>query len=1670
MSEFFTLEEVDALILADQNAKNQRRNKFGLEIPLIINLISYNIGGLAAAASQLQKLNCLAYLIKHHKPNIVLLQETHLQLNTEGIIRAKLPHYTWTFNHGTSKSCGVAIGIRGKEAKIKNVNKNPDGTFLGIKTKINNYKTDIYSVYFHPSGDRKKQGMNSFRSLIQTRTKVPAVIGGDFNLDKEDAMYKELAEACKNKGLAIVNNPYPSLIGKKRVIDQIIMSETILRAKTPYIYAYPSPTGDHNPLLLSTKNELKGKGHDPIPPHIAQHPAFIQKCMDKIPGNVFTKDPDNHPPECENPINDPITFLNIIEKAARDSFIEWKKEGLPYIMEKEEINKHWYAKKLVNILNNVKIIPSIRLKNPLHLEMYKKFEEKEENKEIPNRVWRRRNIKKYREEAKINFDETSKKIGVPINLSKQLATGIPNPYLTKSFKSNTLGILDPETNLPVRSPEQKRDLLGKYWKDIFGKIRNADRNITDELLDDYPRVGECNIKFNDELLEKIINKGNTTGSGPNGIPFSFHKEMNKKFGLLWPALIMASARSDFEPGEDFTEARLVLLPKRDGIIEPAETRPISITNSAYRIMTKYWAHHFGEVLSEVISENQKALLKGRYIDDCLDDIINYYEQGKFEGEAPLILQTDYQKAYDFINRDEILHMLKRINAPEALINVARMALAPSKTSIHINGTSPFIFNSVTGVKQGCPLSPLLYIMIFDLLVSKLPNEKDFFARAYMDDIALVFQTYAQLNQITPIFERYNKAVGSTLNFKKSLILYQKTPDEPPPPPWNLAKKLTQTKYLGIQIGKRYDQLNWEDRTPKIKMAANFVQGEVSRLCSPISHRMAFINVYILSHIPYIGRFSIIPESYIGKISTQIRRGLGGKNTIPNSALYSMIPPLNFSPAVIHPMLMNIACMAAKRPPKGKILETTQLSPNTIEWKRRWAINTFYRIIGLTNSYDLNPHNYFTSRTSYDTWKDTIKKPTHWIYKQIIARYPAHNPIKFTYDKGKQACPTLIHNTTHKIPKPLKHTFLLYMHKSWNHSSRTAKFIKNIDDKCRHGCGRRETHEHLLDCEKITEIMNHINNIFIVIKSRTPRYNHLKWPSQRNDLLLTNKLERKEQVIFNLIILATLKATIVDVGYNKEVDSLKAAELNFVKNFRSYKTTKPKTRATPNESNGQTAIDIFPPTMPRVAPAIGFFDGGGDILNLKGGAGAVIYRSNGEIAAKACTVALATSNGAEFTALYELKKMALAIGELDLLIFGDSKIAIDLANQTAICETISLIQINTMSGQLDHKFTQISYQLTPRKYNGRADRIAHAASISLERGLYYEKNPDDKSRPKGNKSRPTTRDIRETPLYQYHDINLSNKYLIYPIVPALKPTKTAYKNKIKKHYTLKLITDPWTKEIMKRSIFFQPHYLYEWRQERREDKERTMPTTNSSDQQTPHENPPHTPPMHTNADLQETPTIPSPIEPESNTPPSQATYTPLETHAPVSPRTATQTTPPSPISAPPNDLPPTMIGNPTKNTRAVVIDTNTNKITLRPNQILENMRPESPPRKGIRTSTERRTAKKNTPINQSTGVKRRRKRTLVERGGGGEAPGRDTMDESFTTHQTEATRNESFMTQQTEITKRRRISRRSEIDEIFDWSVSGTRKKSKKNDDRENQGNDDLLRSREETGKENREPP
>ena len=255
----------------------------------------------------------------------------------------------------------------------------------------------------------------------------------------------------------------------------------------------------------------------------------------------------------------------------------------------------------------------------------------------------------------------------------------------------------------------------------FSEIERV-RRVEKKILQDYPKIEkEKDFAPDPEIITKTVFKTNRTGSGPNGIPFAYYRAMHKKFQSFWPDLIKASTQDNFNPGPNFNEARLVLLPREDGPVTPDRTRPISITNASYRLLMKYWTHEFRDTLSEIVSPAQRALLHNRFIDDCLDDILNAYQQERDLGNKPMILQTDYMKAYDFINRDMIKLMLEKINCPKHLRNIANLALAPSKTTIHINGAKRVEFIAVTGVKQGCPLSPILYILIFDLLVSKLPQ-------------------------------------------------------------------------------------------------------------------------------------------------------------------------------------------------------------------------------------------------------------------------------------------------------------------------------------------------------------------------------------------------------------------------------------------------------------------------------------------------------------------------------------------------------------------------------------------------------------------------------------------------------------------------------------------------------------------------------------------------------------------------------------------------------------------------------------------------------------------------------------------------------------------------------------------------------------------------------------
>ena len=189
---------------------------------------------------------------------------------------------------------------------------------------------------------------------------------------------------------------------------------------------------------------------------------------------------------------------------------------------------------------------------------------------------------------------------------------------------------------------------------------------------------------------------------------------------MWVDIIQESGEEPlFE--ESFGETQLCLIPKTEEIPRPDQFQPISITNSDYRIITRYWALWFMDNAGGYISEFQNVMFPGRCIDAAVEKIHDSFVEAILEGEETLLLQTDFCKAYDFINRQALMIILKELGAPRQIQNLARKILEPAQVWLPNIGKKghmgkPECILGQTGVRQGCPISPLLFIIVFDLLL------------------------------------------------------------------------------------------------------------------------------------------------------------------------------------------------------------------------------------------------------------------------------------------------------------------------------------------------------------------------------------------------------------------------------------------------------------------------------------------------------------------------------------------------------------------------------------------------------------------------------------------------------------------------------------------------------------------------------------------------------------------------------------------------------------------------------------------------------------------------------------------------------------------------------------------------------------------------------------------
>ncbi|GFR77771.1 reverse transcriptase-like protein [Elysia marginata] len=209
----------------------------------------------------------------------------------------------------------------------------------------------------------------------------------------------------------------------------------------------------------------------------------------------------------------------------------------------------------------------------------------------------------------------------------------------------------------------------------------------------------------DEVLAALKLMRNKSSPGITGFYYFFFTELK-------PYLLDSYSYSLQSGQLSYSQRRgmITLLHKSKGLSRDdlGNWRPISLTNTDYKILAKALAVRLGKVISNIVNIDQSGFLKGRNISSTLREIADIIEYENDQMRNSIVLAIDYQKAFDTVSVNFILETFKRFGFGENFLKWLTVLLK-ERTGLVNNGGYQFReFNIERGERQCCPIASLMH--------------------------------------------------------------------------------------------------------------------------------------------------------------------------------------------------------------------------------------------------------------------------------------------------------------------------------------------------------------------------------------------------------------------------------------------------------------------------------------------------------------------------------------------------------------------------------------------------------------------------------------------------------------------------------------------------------------------------------------------------------------------------------------------------------------------------------------------------------------------------------------------------------------------------------------------------------------------------------------------------
>ena len=211
-------------------------------------------------------------------------------------------------------------------------------------------------------------------------------------------------------------------------------------------------------------------------------------------------------------------------------------------------------------------------------------------------------------------------------------------------------------------------------------------------------------------------------------------------------------------------------------------RPISLIHSFAKLLAKVLARRLAPHMNDLVRHNQSAFIQSRLIHENYK-AVHLSAKLLHRSKVPsALLKVDIAKAFDTVNWSFLLSLLQHLGFSRRWLDWISLILFSASTRVILNGCPRRRICHARGLRQGDPLSPLLFVLVMESLnaLLKLAEERGLFralhpkikerAFMYADDVVIFHSPQQQDLVLTRgILEIFAGASGLRTNMSKCLI-------------------------------------------------------------------------------------------------------------------------------------------------------------------------------------------------------------------------------------------------------------------------------------------------------------------------------------------------------------------------------------------------------------------------------------------------------------------------------------------------------------------------------------------------------------------------------------------------------------------------------------------------------------------------------------------------------------------------------------------------------------------------------------------------------------------------------------------------------------------------------------------------------------------------------------